>query len=65
MRAPWFKSSSSSTTGCVEVAFLLGRRVGVRDSKTLATPPHILGHRAWAQFLSAARRGDFDLPAQT
>jgi hypothetical protein len=63
MQAQWFKSSSSSTTGCVEVAFLPGRQVGVRDSKHLTTPPHILSRPAWVRFLSAARQGDFDLPA--
>jgi hypothetical protein len=60
--ARWFKSSSSSVTGCVEVAFLPGRLVGVRDSKDLAIPPHVLSHRAWAEFLTRARNGDFDLP---
>lgn len=62
MQAQWFKSSSSSVTGCVEVAFLPGRRVGVRDSKNLALPPHLLSSRAWARFLAGAKRGEFDLP---
>ena len=62
MQAQWFKSSSSSVTGCVEVAFLPGRRVGVRDSKNLAVQPHLLSNRAWGRFLAGAKQGDFDLP---
>lgn len=65
MRVQWFKSSTSSVTGCVEVAFLPGRQVGVRDSKDLAAEPHLLSSRAWARFLACARKGDFDLPANT
>jgi hypothetical protein len=63
MQAQWFKSSSSSVTGCVEVAFLPGRRVGVRDSRSPAIPPQLLGRLAWTRFLAGAKRGDFDLPA--
>jgi hypothetical protein len=61
-RPRWFKSSSSSVTGCVEVAFLPGRRVGVRDSVSPAVPPHVMGSHAWAAFLAGVKKGDFDLP---
>ena len=60
--ARWFKSSASSVSGCVEVAFLPGRRVGVRDSRSPASPPHVLSGSAWTAFLARVKRGDFDLP---
>jgi hypothetical protein len=61
--ACWFKSSTSSVSGCVEVAFLPGRQVGVRDSRNLAIPPHVLSGGAWMAFLAGAKKGDYDLPA--
>jgi hypothetical protein len=61
-RPRWFKSSSSSVTGCVEVAFLPGRRVGVRDSVNPAVPPHVVSSRAWADFLAGIKKGNFDMP---
>jgi Domain of unknown function (DUF397) len=61
--ACWFKSSASSVSGCVEVAFLPERQVGVRDSRSPAIPPHVLSGHAWMAFLARAKKGDYDLPA--
>ncbi|WP_425303156.1 DUF397 domain-containing protein [Nocardia wallacei] len=58
--ANWFKSSySSGKTDCVEVAWLDGGAVGVRDSKNPTGPALIFGprrvgcvhrQRAWREF---------------
>lgn len=58
----WFKSSSSSVTGCVEVAFLGGERIAVRDSKSPAHGPHVISSNAWAEFIDGVKNGEFDLP---
>jgi len=59
--AEWRKSSQSGSNACVEVAFVEGR-VAVRDSKDRGGP--VLGFTAheWAEFVGAARNGDFELP---
>jgi uncharacterized protein DUF397 len=60
----WFKSSSSSVTGCVEVAYLPGGRVGVRDSKNPSRQPHVVGRPAWRAFIAGVKNGEYDLPSQ-
>ncbi|WP_280437849.1 DUF397 domain-containing protein [Nocardia carnea] len=51
--AQWFKSSKSSGQGdCVEVAFLDGETVGVRDSKDPTGPALVFGAAEWAGFLT-------------
>ncbi|MFD4402944.1 DUF397 domain-containing protein [Nocardia sp. NPDC058499] len=51
--AQWFKSSKSSGDGnCVEVAFLDGGTVGVRDSKNPTGPALVFGAAEWAGFLT-------------
>jgi Domain of unknown function (DUF397) len=62
--ALWRKSTRSSPSGdnCVEVA-LDGVRVGVRDSKDPAGSVLQFDARSWQEFLDAAKRGEFDLPA--
>ena len=55
--ARWFKSSASSTTGCVEVAHLLGGPVAVRDSKDVTGPVHVFGQGEWAAFVAAVKDG--------
>ncbi|WP_280232387.1 DUF397 domain-containing protein [Nocardia cyriacigeorgica] len=56
----WFKSSrSSGRTDCVEVAWLRGDRVGVRDSKNPAGPALIFAPDQWDVFASAVRAGKF------
>lgn len=60
--ARWFKSSRSNGQGnCVEVAFLDGGRVGVRDSKDKGTgPAHVFTRAEWLAFLAAAKNGEFN-----
>lgn len=59
--ARWFKSSrSSGQHDCVEVAFLSGGLVGVRDSKNPAGPALAFGPAEWDSFvggLAADRLG--------
>ncbi|GHH54869.1 DUF397 domain-containing protein [Streptomyces candidus] len=49
--AQWRKASlSESAQGCVEVAFLSGSLVAVRDSKVPLKPAHIYPVAAWTVF---------------
>lgn len=61
-RLRWFKSSASSTAGCVEVAHLPGGGVAVRDSKDRAKAPHVFSQHEWECFLAGVKNGEFDLP---
>jgi hypothetical protein len=58
----WRKSSFSQSNGeddCVEVAFLAGGEVAVRDSKARSRTPHVHTATAWAAFLAGVRSGEF------
>lgn len=58
-RAQWFKSSSSSgQQDCVEVAFLDGGMVGVRDSKNPTGPALAFDSGAWGRFLGGLAAGE-------
>lgn len=60
--APWFKSSrSSGTKECVEVAFVDGGMVGVRDSKNPAGPALVFLPAEWDAFAADAGAGKLDL----
>ncbi|MEV4128514.1 DUF397 domain-containing protein [Nocardia sp. NPDC049707] len=62
--ARWFKSSRSSTGGdCVEVAYLDGGVVGVRDSKNPTGPALVFTPKAWDAFTAAITDGEFDRDA--
>ncbi|WP_433567527.1 DUF397 domain-containing protein [Nocardia sp. CA-151230] len=62
--AQWLKSShSSGQTECVEVAWLTGRTVGVRDSKNPTGPALVFAPGEWDAFAAGIVRGDFDGPA--
>jgi hypothetical protein len=64
-RARWFKASASdAANGCVEVAFIGGGAVALRDSKDPDKPAHIYTAHEWACFLDGARRGEFDPVSQ-
>jgi hypothetical protein len=61
--ARWFKSSrSNGQASCVEVAFLSGGRVGLRDSKDKgAGPTQVFTRGEWQAFIEGAKDGEFDL----
>lgn len=60
----WFKSSHSDTGGqCVEVAFLDGGMVGVRDSKNPSGPALVFTPGEWDAFAAGVNEGEFDRPA--
>ncbi|WP_067709285.1 DUF397 domain-containing protein [Nocardia yamanashiensis] len=59
--AVWFKSSHSGSQGdCVEVAWLAGGVVGVRDSKDPAGPALLFTPAAWDSFTAGVAVGIFD-----
>ncbi len=59
--ARWFKSSrSGGSQECVEVAFLDGGMVGVRDSKDTAGPALVFTPREWDAFATGAQNGFFN-----
>ncbi|MGK8559061.1 DUF397 domain-containing protein [Nocardia gipuzkoensis] len=61
--ARWFKSShSSGGQDCVEVAFLEGGHVGVRDSKNPAGPVLAFAPGEWDAFTAGVMDGKFQLP---
>lgn len=56
----WFKSShSQGDAACVEVAFLDGGSVAVRDSKNRTGPALVFTSAEWTAFLAGARAGEF------
>ncbi|WUC04298.1 DUF397 domain-containing protein [Nocardia sp. NBC_00565] len=60
-RAPWFKSShSGSQSACVEVAWLDGGEVGVRDSKNPTGPALVFTPSEWDAFAAGVREGEFE-----
>lgn len=59
--AHWFKSSrSGGSKECVEVAFLDGGRVGVRDSKNPTGPALVFTPGEWEAFTAGVQDGEFD-----
>ncbi|MEU6186412.1 DUF397 domain-containing protein [Nocardia sp. NPDC047038] len=61
--AKWFKSSrSSGSKDCVEVAFLDGGQVGVRDSKNPTGPALVFTPREWDAFTAGMNDGEFKRP---
>jgi len=61
-RAVWRKSKRSGVGGCVEVAFLDGHQVAVRDSKDPHGSVLVFSSAVWKEFLVALRRGQFEAP---
>lgn len=59
--AAWTKSSYSGPTGgnCVEVAFLDGGEVAVRNSHCPDGPALVFTSTEWDAFVSGARDGEF------
>ena len=59
--AKWFKSSrSQGGSECVEVAFLDGGYVGVRDSKNPTGTALVFTPSEWDAFVVGTRDGEFD-----
>ncbi len=58
----WFTSSRSNhERNCVEVAFLDGGRVALRDTKDKgAGPAHIFTPGEWSAFIEGVKLGEFD-----
>ncbi|EOT04368.1 DUF397 domain-containing protein [Streptomyces noursei] len=62
--AQWFKSEASSASGgCLEVAFLPGDLVGIRDNEDLTNPPFVVTKHVWNCWVAGAKAGEFDPPA--
>jgi Domain of unknown function (DUF397) len=63
--ARWTKSARSGPTGgnCVEVAFLSGGEVAMRNSRQPDGPALVFTRAEWDAFLGGARDGEFGLPA--
>ncbi|MGY1947504.1 DUF397 domain-containing protein [Nocardia asiatica] len=60
-RAHWFKSShSGGGQDCVEIAFLDGGHVGVRDSKAPSSPALVFTPSEWDAFTAGVVHGEFD-----
>jgi Domain of unknown function (DUF397) len=58
----WIKSRHSGPTGgnCVEVAFLAGGGIAVRNSRYPSGPALIFTRAEWDAFLGGARDGEFE-----
>jgi len=61
----WVKSSYSGPTGgnCVEVAFLAGGQVAVRNSRHPSGPALVFSPGDWDAFTGGVRDGRFGWPA--
>lgn len=59
--ARWRKSSRSGPTGgnCVEVAFLDGGQVAVRNSRHPSGPALVFTAPEWAAFVGGVKGGEF------
>jgi hypothetical protein len=60
--AVWRRSTHSAARGCVEVAFLGGGHVAVRDSNASNGPVLRFSPREWHAFLDGVIDGQFELP---
>ncbi len=55
----WWKSSRSGTSGCLEF-HRSPEKVFIRDSKDRTGPVLEFDPEAWAAFIDAVKRGEFD-----
>ncbi|HEX3921124.1 MAG TPA: DUF397 domain-containing protein [Streptosporangiaceae bacterium] len=62
--AKWIKSSHSGPTGgnCVEVAFLTGGQIAMRNSREPCGPALVFTRGEWDAFLGGAADGEFGRP---
>jgi hypothetical protein len=60
----WIRSSFSGPTGgnCVEVAFLAGGQVALRNSRQADGPALLFTSGEWDAFLRGACAGEFEQP---
>ncbi|MBF6300938.1 DUF397 domain-containing protein [Nocardia amamiensis] len=59
----WFKSThSGASQDCVEVTFLDGGLIGVRDSKNPTGPALTFAPNAWDVFTVGVADGEFNRP---
>jgi uncharacterized protein DUF397 len=63
--ATWIRSRRSGPTGgnCVEVAFLAGGQIAMRNSRYPQGPALIFTSSEWDAFLGGAKDGEFGHPA--
>lgn len=60
--AAWITSRACNNSACVQVAYLPGGMVGLRDSKDTTKAAHIFDCAEWAAFITGVKAGEFDLP---
>lgn len=53
---------SENGNGCVEIAFLSGGGVALRDTKDRSLPAHRFTTAEWTAFTAGVRAGEFDRP---
>jgi hypothetical protein len=60
--AAWRRATKTGANGgnCLEVAPLLGGRVGIRDSEAPEKPPFVVRAEVWDAFIDGAKKGEFD-----
>jgi hypothetical protein len=60
----WIKSQRSGPTGgnCVEVAFLAGGEIAMRNSRHPSGPALIFTRSEWDAFVGGAKDGEFSVP---
>ena len=65
--ATWIRSRHSGPTGgnCVEVAFLAGGQIAMRNSRHPQGPALIFTRSEWDAFLGGAKDGEFGRPASS
>jgi hypothetical protein len=65
--ATWIRSRHSGPTGgnCVEVAFLAGGEIAMRNSRHPQGPALIFTRPEWDAFLGGAEDGEFGRPASS
>ena len=59
-RTSSYSGGNTGGNGCVEVAFLVGGDVALRDTKDRSLPPHVYPSAQWRTFLAGVRAGEFD-----
>lgn len=60
--AVWITSRACNNSACVQVAYLPGGMVALRDSKHVTKPAHVFDHEEWAAFITGVKAGEFDVP---